>query len=130
MDVRLQVMTYCNPLRAKMLLHAVLSSRPVKDDPRDWSVLKSSDLGELLKQTHEQFTSYAELDIKLGTMASSLSAGDRFIQVAKSILRALKPYYPDDAKNLPTPSQESVADNNNATDIGEKKDMTVPNYSE
>ncbi|MEO1144501.1 MAG: hypothetical protein AAFY26_02740 [Cyanobacteria bacterium J06638_22] len=130
MDVRLQVMKYCNPLRAKMLLHAVLSSRPIKDDPRDWSVLKSSDLGELLKQTHEQFTSYAELDIKLGSMASLLGAGDRFIQVAQSILRALKPYYSDDAKNLPTPSQGSAADHNNATDIGEKKDMTVPNYSD
>ncbi|MBE9101964.1 hypothetical protein [Vacuolonema iberomarrocanum] len=129
MDVRLQVMKYCNPLRAKMLLHAALSSRPIRDDPRDWSILKSNDLGELLKQTHEQFTSYAELDIKLGTIVNALGGGDRFTQIAQAILRALKPYYPDDA-NLPTPSHAATADNSHVTDVGVKKDMTVPNDSD
>lgn len=130
MDVRLQVMKYCNPLRAKMLLHAVLSSQTLREDPRDWSLLKSSDLGELLKQTHEQFTSYAELDIKLGAMAYSLDEGDRFSQVAKAILRALKPYYSNDDSNLPTPSHDAITDDSRTTDVGIKRDMTLPNYSD
>lgn len=128
MDARLQVMKYCNPLRAKMLLHAVLSSQPIREDPRDWSILKSNDLGELLRQTHEQFTSYAELDIKLGAVANCLDGGDRFTQVSQAILRALKPYYPSDS-NLPTPAKDADTDDSRTTDVGKKKEMTTPHDS-
>jgi len=93
MDVRLQVMKYSNPLRAKVLLFTTLF-RPLSAGHRAWGVLKTHELDTLIREAFAAFKTEDELQIKLQRAAESMVESEHYVQAAGAILRALKPYYP------------------------------------
>jgi len=92
MDVRLQVMKYSNPLRAKVLLFSTLF-RPLGAEHRSWEVLKTHELDTLILEAFRAFKTESELRLKLQQMAKTMPEPEHYNQAAGAILRALKPYY-------------------------------------
>ncbi|MCW6035224.1 hypothetical protein K4A83_02915 [Spirulina subsalsa FACHB-351] len=90
--VRLEVMKYANPLRAKILVYSVL--HPTFDgSSADWSNLRSQTLNYLLFELYNQYSEYSELANQLYTTLSHLDYPEENAQVAEAILQAIKPYY-------------------------------------
>ncbi|RMF65242.1 MAG: hypothetical protein D6742_13050 [Cyanobacteria bacterium J069] len=105
-DLRLAVMKYANPLRAKLLLFAVLHE-PLPPGLPAWTHLKGYDLDALLRQTLQQYPTLTALKADVMRIAERLAAleleGDRpaathdtspYHPVASALLRALQPFYP------------------------------------
>lgn len=103
-DLRLTLMKFSNPLRAKLLLYAVLYD-PLPPGLQAWTHLKGYDLDTLLKQLRQQYDSLGTLSTDLGKAADLLSdlesVGDRpasqhanlYQPVASALLRAFQPFY-------------------------------------
>ncbi len=104
-DLRLTLMKFSNPLRAKLLLYTVLYE-PLPPGLPAWTHLKGYDLDTLLKQVWQQYSSFNVLSAELGKAADLLadleSTGDRpaesranpYQPVASALLRAFQPFYP------------------------------------
>lgn len=104
-NLRLTLMKLSNPLRAKLLLYAVLYE-PLPPGLQAWTHLKAYDLDTLLKQVWQQYTSLdtlsAELEKAADLLADLESAGDRpaashanpYQPVASALLRTFQPFYP------------------------------------
>jgi adenylate cyclase len=103
-DLRLTLMKFSNPLRAKLLLYAVLYD-PLPPGLQAWTHLKGYDLDTLLKQLWQRYDSLGALSTDLGKAADLLSdlesVGDRpasqhanlYQPVASALLRAFQPFY-------------------------------------
>lgn len=104
-DLRMTLMKFSNPLRAKLLLYTVLYE-PLPPGLQAWTHLKGYDLDTMLKQLWQQYSSFDALSAELGKAADLLadleSAGDRpaaahanpYQPVASALLRAFQPFYP------------------------------------
>ncbi len=93
-DLRLEIMKYANPLRAKVLLFSVLHGSMEYTSPM-WDMLKAEGLDELLSQLFHQYPIFAELQTKLPSTAQRLPERDTYSHVSDVILRAIKPCYPN-----------------------------------
>ncbi|GAB4460306.1 MAG: hypothetical protein OHK0037_07350 [Elainellaceae cyanobacterium] len=103
-DLRLTLMKFSNPLRAKLLLYTVLYD-PLPPGLQAWTHLKGYDLDTLLKQLWQRYDSLGALSTDLGKAADLLSdlesVGDRpasqpanpYQPVASALLRAFQPFY-------------------------------------
>lgn len=123
MDVRLQVMKYTNPLRAKVLLFSTLY-RPLGDEPRAWEVLKSHELDTLILEAFRAFKADGELRLKLQRTAEAMLEPEPYVQAAGAILRALKPYVAETAV-LP---EGPVSAGGPATDVPDRREWTVSQF--
>jgi len=92
-DLRLEIMRYTNPLRAKILLLSTVRS-PFTSTPQDWLTLKSKSLDTLIQETFEYCKTFADLESKLTIMCHCVDNVGENIQAAGVILQAMKPYYP------------------------------------
>ncbi len=112
-DLRMTLMKFSNPLRAKLLLYAVLYE-PLPPGLQAWTHLKSYDLDTLLKQLWQQYASLDALRDELGKAADLLAdlesagnsrsdpSGNRpsasqtnpYQPAASALLRAFQPFYP------------------------------------
>lgn len=102
-SLRLEIMRYTNPLRAKILLLSTVRS-PFAFTPQDWLTLKTKTLDELLQETFTYCTSYADLESKLTIISHCLENADDNAQAASTILKAMKPFYPVSAASNSTVS--------------------------
>lgn len=103
-DLRLELMKYTNPLRAKMLLFAqvVGLDTPTSDG---WSRLKAYTLDDLLRSLVTRYTQLSDLERALHNTAQQLPEPGQGQAVVGAIARILKPYYPNDQLSLvPTDS--------------------------
>ena len=101
-DLRLEVMKYTNPLRAKLLIFFCLRE-PIADLSQGIQMVRSQELGNLLKELIMSYPSFEQIDQRLRGMASQQSDGQHYTQTASAILRAIKPIYdrfPDSAAAL------------------------------
>jgi adenylate cyclase len=92
-DLRVHILQYANPLRAKVLLHSCLYG-PFGYTPQDWGNLSRNTLDDLLRQTFTYCPSHADLDSKLTIMAHCMEQSDEGIAVANIIIQAMRAYYP------------------------------------
>lgn len=120
MDVRLQVMKYTNPLRAKVLLFSTLY-RPLGEEPRAWEVLKSHELDTLILEAFRAFKADGELRLKLQRTAEAMPEPEHYVQAAGAILRALKPYVAEKAV-LP---EGPISTGGPATDAPDRREWTI-----
>ena len=90
--VRLAVMKYSNPLRAKMLLLCILEEQS-SFNQSSWLKLRSRNLDELLVEVFQKFSSLEQLEQPLYRTASSLQEPDEYAQAAEAIAKAMKPFY-------------------------------------
>ncbi|MFH7242920.1 MAG: adenylate/guanylate cyclase domain-containing protein [Spirulina sp.] len=94
-DLRIDILQYANPLRAKILLHSCLHG-PFSYTAPDWTNLKHITLEDLLHGIFEYCPSYTDLESKLTIMAHCLGQAEETIPVANAITRAIRAYYPQD----------------------------------
>lgn len=94
-DLRMDILQYANPLRAKILLHSCLHG-PFSYTAQDWINLRHATLEDLLHGIFEYCPSYADLESKLTIMAHCLGQAEEILPVADSITRAIRAYYPQD----------------------------------
>lgn len=90
-ELRLQIMQYTNPLRAKILLFSLLF-HPWDRSGQDWAMLRSYTLDDLLEQLLQSGRPLADIEVKLYNTAKSLSDPDTQLQSASTIIEALKPF--------------------------------------
>lgn len=111
--LRLDIMRYANPLRAKVLLYSCLHG-PFSFSRQDWFELKNQTLDQLLQEIFEYCPTFSDLESKLTILSHCLDSAEENIPVAQAIARAMKPYYPAD-RLLPLP--QSIVDSLAATAI-------------
>jgi hypothetical protein len=91
-DVRIEIMKYTNPLRAKLLIFACLHQRATLDGEA-WSVVRSSDLDTLLQNLLQAYPTQQRLESQFKKTANVLPQPDQYLQAASAVLRAVKPFY-------------------------------------
>ena len=91
-DLRLEIMKYANPLRAKVLLFSVLHGS-VDYTPPLWDRLKIEGLDDLLSHLLRRYPIFTDLQTQLPSTARLLPERDIYTHVSDVILRAVKPCY-------------------------------------
>lgn len=92
-NLRLEIMRYTNPLRAKILLLSTVRS-PFTASRQDWITLKSKSLDDLLQETFAYCQTFSDLESKLTIMCHCVDNVGENVQTAGAILQAMKPFYP------------------------------------
>src|SRR4028118_413322 len=91
-DVRQNILQQTNPLRAKILIFSSLYHEFTFSE-RDWLLLKTQELDNLLRQLFNVCGSLAQLESQLYTTASHLDNRDENDQAASVIIQAMNPCY-------------------------------------
>ncbi|HBL62162.1 MAG TPA: hypothetical protein DDZ80_28295 [Cyanobacteria bacterium UBA8803] len=91
-DLRVEVMKYTNPLRAKILVFSAVH-HPFKATQQDWLLLRGQTFDDLLFELVSRYKTFQELEAKLYDMASRFKESDENHQAAGAIARSLKPLY-------------------------------------
>ncbi len=91
-DLRVEIMQYTNPLRAKMLLFSNLH-HPFEFNSPDWSKIRAQTIGDLLTQLFEQHATFESAEQTLQKTAQQMTQPDDYEQAAGAIARAIQPYY-------------------------------------
>ena len=92
--VRLEVMNYTNPLRAKIVLFSTLY-HPFDFSNQSWLSLRTYALDDMLQSLYSACKTITELDSQLQKTAKSLKEPNENIKAAWAIVQSLKPYYPE-----------------------------------
>lgn len=91
-DLRLNVMKYTTPLRAKLLIFSVLY-HPIKKTQHDWLLMKAKPLDDLLFELFSTCPTLEELETKLYHTAEALEDSDENTQAAGAIVQSMKLFY-------------------------------------
>ena len=91
-DVRQKILQQTNPLRAKILIFSTLYHQFTFSD-RDWLLLKTQELDNLLRQLFNVCSSLAELESQLYRTSGNLDNTDECDQAASVIIKAMNPCY-------------------------------------
>ncbi|NES94985.1 MAG: hypothetical protein F6K32_07065 [Desertifilum sp. SIO1I2] len=91
--LRLSVMQYTTPLRAKIVLFSALY-HPFGFRSRDWIELKNLELDYLLLKIFRECESAQELEKKLTQILPGVPEKSELLQAASAIIQALTPLYP------------------------------------
>lgn len=91
-DLRLNVMKYTTPLRAKLLIFSALY-RPVQKTQHDWLLMKAKPLDDLFFELFSNCPTLEELEAKLYQTAQALEDSDENTQAAGAIVQSMKLLY-------------------------------------
>ena len=91
-ELRLNVMKYTTPLRAKLLIFSVLY-HPIKKTQHDWLLMKAKPLDDLLFELFSTCPTLEELEAKLYQTAQAIEDADENIQAAGAIAQSMKQFY-------------------------------------
>lgn len=91
-DVRLGILKYTNPLKAKILAFSALHSDFSFTD-QDWFNLKTYELDGLLRNLLRTCQNYTDLENLLYRTARRLQQPDELIQTADTVIKYLRAYY-------------------------------------
>lgn len=91
-EMRLHIMQYTNPLKAKILLFSILY-HPWDRNGQDWSMLRSYTLDDLLEQIISSSKKITEIEAKLDAIAKSMPAPEVNLQTASTLIETLKPLF-------------------------------------
>jgi hypothetical protein len=89
-DLRMEIMQYTNPLRAKILLFSLLECSWEKSE-QDWSMLRTYSLDDLLEQLILSGQSLPEIEMNLYETAQSSTDSEANSQTARIIVEVIKP---------------------------------------
>lgn len=92
-ELRLDIVKYCNPLRAKILIFSVLNG-PFSGSAREWSALKAQTLDDLLSKVFDYCSTLDDLESKLTILSHCIDDPEASAQVISAITNAIKDYYP------------------------------------
>ncbi|WP_416667473.1 hypothetical protein [Egbenema bharatensis] len=91
-DLRLSLMRYTNPFRAKVLLFSLLHE-PFQYTPEHRSMIRNHELDELLKLSIQTHRTVNDLETDLIKTVTLLDESDEYQQVARFIIEMVKPIY-------------------------------------
>lgn len=91
-DVRLGILKYANPLKAKILVFSALYS-DFQFNPQEWLALKQYELDGLLQTLLMTCKTYTDLELRLYNTARRLTAPDDLIPTADTLTKCLRTFY-------------------------------------
>ena len=115
-DVRQKILQQTNPLRAKILIFSTLYHQFTFSD-RDWLLLKTQELDNLLRQLFNVCTTLAELESQLYRTASNLDNRDENDQAASVIIKAMNPCYAKMQQEEPHEAESSASEDYDQTHL-------------
>ncbi|MEG4582694.1 hypothetical protein QUA71_24225 [Microcoleus sp. MON1_C5] len=115
-DVRQKILQQTNPLRAKILIFSTLYHQFTFSD-RDWLLLKTQELDNLLRQLFNVCGSLAELESQLYRTASNLDNRDENDQAASVIIKAMNPCYAKMQQEEPDEAESSASEDYDQTHL-------------
>ena len=98
-DIRQKIIQQTNPLRAKILIFSTVYHEFSFSNDRDWSLLKTQELDNLLRLLFEACPTLKELESRLYKTASNLDNSDDNIQSARVIIQAMADCYEPETNN-------------------------------
>ncbi len=98
-DIRQKIIQQTNPLRAKILIFSTVYHEFSFSNDRDWSLLKTQELDNLLRLLFEACPTLKELESRLYKTASNLDNSDDNIQSARVIIQAMADCYEQETNN-------------------------------
>jgi hypothetical protein len=90
-SIRQELMKYANPLRAKILLFSVVHHK-FDNSGKDWSVLNTCVLDELIYEAYQKYRNLDILEEKISQAATLLNDSEEYLQSASGIIQALKSF--------------------------------------
>ena len=90
-DLRLEIIRYANPYRAKIVLFSLLH-QPLTNFAEDESMVKNHTLDDLLRLMLQTYK-LSEVEVQLLAVAKNLEDPEDCLQTAQVILEAVKPFY-------------------------------------
>lgn len=106
-DVRLEIMRYANPLRAKVVLFAALYHEFNFTQP-EWLKLSRCHLDDLLMQVYDQTSTLAELETRLTQVATNLHQSEDHLAAVGAIVQALRSAYGEAGQHFQTTFQPTA----------------------
>jgi adenylate cyclase len=91
-DVRLGILKYTNPLRAKILVFSTLHA-DFTFSQEDWRDLKVYELDGLLRELVQNFQTYTDLEAVLYSTARRLPEPEEGVQAADTIIKCVRTLY-------------------------------------
>lgn len=91
-DIRLAIMRYANPLKAKILIFSALH-HPFSFSEEDWIILKRYSLDDWILGLVKSCKTFAELEAKLYNSVRVSKEPEQSLQVAQTIIQALEFIY-------------------------------------
>ena len=91
-EIRLEILHYANPLRAKILIFSLLFY-PWDQSSQDWLTLRSYTLEDLLQQLIESGKSLKDIEIQLYNIAHTQMDRDANLQTAGILVQALQKFF-------------------------------------
>ena len=88
-EIRLEILHYANPLRAKILIFSLLFY-PWDQNSQDWLTLRSYTLEDLLQKLIESGKSIKDIEIQLYNIAQTQMDRDANVQTAGILVQALQ----------------------------------------
>ncbi|NCR53672.1 MAG: hypothetical protein GPJ10_09680 [Microcystis aeruginosa L211-07] len=88
-EIRLEILRYANPLRAKILIFSLLFY-PWDQNSQDWLTLRSYTLEDLLQKLIESGKSIKDIEIQLYRIAQTQMDRDANVQTAAILVQALQ----------------------------------------
>ena len=88
-EIRLEILRYANPLRAKILIFSLLFY-PWDQNSQDWLTLRSYTLEDLLQKLIESGKSIKDIEIQLYNIAQTQMDRDANLQTAGILVQALQ----------------------------------------
>lgn len=102
-DLRLEIIQYANPFRAKILLFSLLHE-PFNQTTEHHLMLKKYDLDEFLRTLLKTYRSFQELEVNFSAVVRQLDEPEEYRRVAEVILQASQIFY----EQMPIVSKMSV----------------------
>ena len=93
-NMRLEIMRYTNPLRAKILIYSTLYQQ-LHISEKELVAIRSHQLDELIEDLFYYCETMKELEARLSSTARCLFEENENHQAASAIVQALKPFYVD-----------------------------------
>ncbi|MDB9433577.1 hypothetical protein [Microcystis aeruginosa] len=91
-EIRLEILNYANPLRAKILIFSLLFY-PWDQNSQDWLTLRSYTLEDLLQKLIESGKSLKDIEIQLYHIAQTQMDRDANVQTAGILVQALQKFF-------------------------------------
>lgn len=120
-ELRVEIMKYTNPLRAKILAYSVVYHL-FDFSSEDWLTLKSKELDDLIHRLFDRCKTLKDLEYRLQTVAKSLKPTDEHTQAAGAIYQAMKRYYANRESNQDQPENFVMNFDGEVTDVKDDSD--------
>jgi hypothetical protein len=127
-DLRLSLMRYTNPFRAKVLLFSLLHE-PFQYTSEHRSMIRNHELDELLKLSIQTHQTVNDLEIDLIKAAAMLDEPDEYQQVARFMIEMVKPIYIGKSLEKNISQSNSDGGTNFMQTIGSHENATQPEQS-